>query len=114
MVKRLNPKDFVNFDKNKQDIEKKIFLYDERDPNSKEFEYNENLFLLDDPMTIDLTGQVTDPSKTVARSLFNSYEWTHLKASFADGWLFIYLEFAPGSDSDSKQLKFKVYPLKKK
>ena len=114
MVKRLNPKNFTNFNLQDSDIGDKIFLYEEREPNSDEFEFEDLKFSLDDPVSIDLSGQVTDPSKTIARSLFNSYEWSHLKASFADGWLFIYIEFAPGSDSDSKQLKFKVYPLKKK
>jgi len=114
MVKRLNSKNFVNYNDHKKEVESKLFLYEERDPNTKEFEFEEQIYLLEDPENISLTGQITDPSNTISRSLFNSYEWTHLKASFAVGWLFVYLDFAPGSEADSKHLKFKVYSLKKK
>ena len=113
MAKQLRPTDFVNYDDHQDDIKSKIFLYEERDPSDGEFEFNDEIYLLEDPTEINLPGAVTDPPKTIKRSLFNSYEWTHLKASFCHGWLFIYLDFIPGDDSETKQLKFKVYHLKK-
>ena len=113
VLKRINPKNFTNFNDHKKDAENKLFLYEERDLKQKELEFEDSTYELSDPEEIDLTGQVTDPAKTIQRSLFNSYEWSHLKATFGDGWLFVYLDFAPGSDADSKQLKFKVYKLKK-
>lgn len=117
MVKRLDPKTFVQFDQNKE-VEQKLFLYDERDPTSGEstgeFDFEDQVYLLENPMEVSLTGQVTIPATAIARSFFNCYEWSHLKASFADGWLFIYKDFAPGSDADAKQLMFKVYVMKKK
>lgn len=113
MAKRLNPKNFTNFNLFK-DSETKYFFYEEREPRKNIFEYDELSFLLEEPTIISLTGHVTDPSKTISRSLFNSYDWVHLSASFADGWLFVYLDFAPGSDTDAKQIRYKVYNLKKK
>jgi len=113
LVKRLDPKLFVQFEQHK-DIEQKLFLYDERDPNDGELNFEDQVYTLESSMEVNLAGQVTTPATAIARSLFNCYEWSHLKASFADGWLFIYKDFAPGSDADAKQLKFKAYNLKKK
>lgn len=112
-TKRLNPKNFTNYNENKKEVESKILLFVERIPNPKEFEHDGQRYLLENSQNIYLTGAITDPPKTISRSLFNSYEWVHLKASLCDGWLFEYEGFAPGSVSDHKQLNFKVYELKK-
>jgi hypothetical protein len=113
IVKLLNPKNFVNFKQQEKEIKNKSFFYIDRDLKDKEITYNDVTYKLEDPTNVDLTGQVTDPAHTISRSLFNSYEWSLLKASFCDAYLFCYLDFAPGSDSDAKQLKFRVYRLNK-
>lgn len=113
MVKLLNVKNFANYNEHKKDVDSKIFLFHDREFNKKEVEHNGITYALDESTNIDLTGQITDPSRAIARSLFNSYEWSILKASFCDGYLFLYSDFAPGSESDHKQIKFKVYNLKK-
>ena len=112
MLKQLNPKNFANYDKHKDEIANKIFLYDDRDPTVIEIEWNDITYGLEDPSEIDLPGQVTDPVHSIRRTLFGIYEWSLLKASFCDGYLLCYLDFIPGSESDAKQLQFKVYRLK--
>ena len=117
MEKRLNPKNFVNYKTNEKDISNKLFLYQDREINTKvteiSYEGEKYEILVEDPINLDLPGQVTDADRSISRSLFNSYEWSLLKASFCDGYFFCYIDFITGSDSEAKQLTFKVYKLKK-
>lgn len=112
MIRQMNPKRFLNFAKHEKEIGNKIFLYSDRDlPEDLEMEYNGIEYGLEDPSDIDLPGQVADPLNSIGRSLFGIYEWSLLKASFCDGYLICYLDFIPGSESDAKQLQFRVYKL---
>ena len=112
MIKQLNPKNFANYSHNEKDIAKKIFLYSDRDEIDEEIAYGDKEYGLEDPMDIDLPGQLTDVLHSIGRTLFNSYEWSILSASFCDGFLICYLDFVTGDDSEAKQLKFRVYKLK--
>ena len=112
MIKQLNPKNFANYSQNEKDIAKKIFLYSDRDVSEEEIAYGEKEYGLEDPMDIDLPGQLTDVLHSIGRTLFNSYEWSILSASFCDGFLICYLDFVTGDDSEAKQLNFRVYKLK--
>ena len=111
MISRMNPKNFTNYKEHRKDIEKKIFLFSDRDVLQEEIDFEEVTYGLEDPTDIDLPGQIEDPVHSLSRSLFAIYEWSLLKASFCDGYLFCYMDFIPGSESDAKQLQFKVYHL---
>lgn len=111
MIEQINSKNFANYSKQEKDIKSKIFLYSDRDILDEEIEFNDKKYGLDDPTDIDLPGQIEDPLHSISRTLFEIYEWSLLKASFCDGYLLCYLDFIPGSQSDAKQLQFRVYKL---
>ncbi len=112
MIKQMNPKNFANYKLNEKDITNKIFLYSDRDLTEQEIEFGDKEYGLEDPSDIDLPGQLTDVMHSIGRNIFSIYEWSLLKASFCDGFLICYKDFVTGDDSESKQLKFKVYKLK--
>jgi len=111
MFKQMNPKNFANFNQNK-DVANKLFLYSDHDLTDEEIAFGDKEYGLEEPMSIDLPGQLTDIMHSIGRTLFNIYEWSLLKTSFCDGFLICYLDFVTGNDSEAKQLKFKVYLLK--
>ena len=115
MIKEVFPKSIQFFNSTDKLNYNKIFLYSDRDIFENEIKYNEKSFEKIDLGSfndIDLPGQVENPSHSLERALYSSYEWSSLDKNFYDGVLFCFIDFFPDPLSEIKQLKFRAYPLK--
>lgn len=116
MPKRLQPKNFANYEENEAYLDR-IFLFAERKPANGEVEIDGKWYILEDdePIEVCLGGSVSDPSRAIVRSLTNSFEWkTDIRDHQSVGLLFVYKDFVQGSTGDQKHLRFHIWFLKPK
>jgi hypothetical protein len=117
----VDPKQFLEFDKNEELLEKRIFLYSDRKPLSKEVSWAGKDYKTSDSIEIDVPGKTSQPTKAIYR-LTVSKERDQILNLEADGFLFVYSRSTSvqvhnkemkGSGVAASQIPFWVYPLKK-
>ncbi|MHA1991182.1 MAG: hypothetical protein ACW981_16585 [Candidatus Hodarchaeales archaeon] len=117
----VDPKQFLEHDNHLELLEKRVFLYSDRKPLSKELSWAGKNYKISDSIEIDMPGTLSHPTKAIYR-LTVSAERDEILTQEADGFLFVYSRSTSvpihnkdmkGSGVSTSQIHFWVYPLKK-
>ncbi|MHA1983504.1 MAG: hypothetical protein ACW967_04040 [Candidatus Hodarchaeales archaeon] len=117
----VDPKQFLEFEENEELLEKRVFLYSDRKPLSKDVSWAGKNYKISEAIEIDVPGKLSQPTKAIYR-LTVSAERDEILTRDADGFLFVYSRSTSvpihnkdmkGSGVSTSQIHFWVYPMKK-